>query len=61
MASKKYQGIIDSVSSHPCAFVLYSEDITEEIGTIRLKDEICACIDGSSADYFKFLRMKNDY
>lgn len=56
--SKKYFGIIDSISIHPCAFLLLNNPISCEIGIIKVKDEFCANIEGSYAD--KYMYMKND-
>lgn len=57
--SKKYIGVIDSISPSPCSFLLLSQPISEEIGLIRVGDEICCNIDGITADTWKYL--KNDY
>ncbi len=56
--SLKYQGIVESISPAPCGFLLLQDDIDEEIGVIRVKEELCANIDGLVAD--KMLYMKND-
>ena len=62
--SEVYQGIISSLSPHPCAYLIYDKDIREEIGLIRVKSEstkknVMACLmDGRSAERYKFL--KND-
>ena len=55
--SKKYQGIISSISPHPCARLVYHEDIRRKVGLISLKPKagktertICACIEGATAD-----------
>ena len=62
--SEVFIGVIDSVSPHPCANLLYSKPISEEIGLIRTgggKKPIvyCAIIDSDTAEAFKYL--KNDY
>ncbi len=63
-ASKKYQGIIMDKKKAPCAYLLYSGSIREEIGLIKCKSEstkkeyITAVIDGAIAENYKFL--KND-
>lgn len=57
--ANKYVGTIISASVHPCAHVLLNEDIREEIGVIRLGENICAMITSGEADYWKYL--KNDY
>lgn len=57
--SKKFIGVIDSISPSPCSFLLLDKPISEEIGLIKVGDEICCCIDGYTADVWKYL--KNDY
>jgi DNA polymerase III alpha subunit len=57
--SKKFIDVIDSVSPHPCANLLLSQSISEEIGVIKVGDEFCALIDSTTSDYWKYL--KNDY
>ncbi|MEE5181056.1 PHP domain-containing protein [Bacillus subtilis] len=57
--SKKFIGVIDSVSPHPCANLLMSEPISEEVGVIKVGDEYCALIDSDTSDKWKYL--KNDY
>ena len=56
--SKVYQGIIDSISPSPCSHLLLNDSISENIGVIKIKDEICVSIDGSTAESFGY--MKND-
>ena len=56
--SKKFIGVIDSISPSPCSFLLLDKPISEEIGLIKIGDEICCCIDGYTSDEWKFL--KND-
>lgn len=63
-ASKRYQGIIMDRKKAPCAYLLYSGSIREDIGLIKCKSEatkkeyITAVIDGAVAEKYKFL--KND-
>lgn len=64
-ASEQYMGVIDSISPHPCAYLLCREDIRREIGIIRLnskggkkKTVFAAFIDGATAESFGYL--KND-
>ena len=62
--SVEYQGIISSMSPHPCSYLLYQGDIRKEIGLIMLKPKqgkegkICCLMDGHWAEDYKFL--KND-
>ena len=62
--SKKYQGIIDNKSVHPCGYLVYQGDIRREIGLIKCKSEstkkeyITTVIDGYVAEEYKF--VKND-
>jgi DNA polymerase III alpha subunit len=57
--SKIFIGVIDSVSPHPCAALLLSQPISEEVGVIRVGDEYCALIDSTTSDSWNYL--KNDY
>jgi len=62
--SEKYLGVIDSVSVHPCASILYNGSIRKEIGLIMLKakggkkEYVASIIDGKWAENYKML--KND-
>lgn len=62
--SEKYLGIIDSISPHPCAYLILDKNIKEEIGIFRLKatDEngnpvYGAFIDGAMADAYGYLKQ----
>lgn len=57
--SKKFRGVIESVAPSPCSFLLSNNSISEEIGLIKVGDEICCALDGYNCDVFKYL--KNDY
>lgn len=57
--SKMFVGVIDSVSPHPCAVLLLSEPISEEVGVIKVGDEMVCLIDSGNSDKYKYL--KNDY
>ncbi|MDV3428319.1 MAG: hypothetical protein LIR50_15080 [Bacillota bacterium] len=63
--SKRFRGVIESVSPSPCSFLLYDKPISKEIGLIRVGDQskkthaLCCCMDKYSADQYKYL--KNDY
>lgn len=54
--------IVNTLTSHPCGFILFDGNIKEEFGLIKIKtggkETICACIDGKSAE--KYLFLKND-
>lgn len=63
--SEKYLGLIDSISPHPCAYLLTNADIRREIGVFRINSKtgkkgtvFAAFIDGATADAFGYL--KND-
>ena len=56
--SKMFVGVIDSVSPHPCASILLSSPISEDIGVIKVGDEMVALIDSYNSDVYKYL--KND-
>lgn len=64
-ASERYMGMIDSISPHPCAYLLCTEDIRREIGVIRINGRtgkkqpvFAAFIDGATAEQYGYL--KND-
>ena len=61
--SKKYKGIITSLSPHPCAHILSDKDLRREIGIIRVKSKsgtkdavYAAYIDGKTADNYNYLK-----
>ena len=61
--SKKYKGIITSLSPHPCAHILSDKDLRREIGIIRVKSKTgtkdavyAAYIDGKTADSYNYLK-----
>jgi DNA polymerase III alpha subunit len=55
-ASKKYVGLIDSVSPHPCAQLILNGDIRELIGVSRTSTGLICNIDGKMADKYKYLK-----
>ncbi|GLO66282.1 PHP domain-containing protein [Oceanobacillus kimchii] len=63
--SKKFIGVIDSVSPSPCAHLIMNKPISEEVGLIRTGDGkkkpfiYCSVIDSNTSDTWKYL--KNDY
>ena len=62
--SEEYQGVVTSVSPHPCGSCLYTGDMRREIGYIYVKPKgsegrICCCMDGKWAEKYGFL--KNDW
>lgn len=63
--SERYLGMIDSISPHPCAYLICQEDIRRDVGIFRInskagskKTVYAAFIDGATADSFGYL--KND-
>ena len=55
--SKAYQNIVQTITPHPCAHLVYHKDLRREIGVVRLKaktgskePQMCAYIDGTTAD-----------
>lgn len=56
--SEKYLGIVSDAKIHPCAYLLYDGDIKEEIGLVKIKENVCTVMDGLWAENYKFL--KND-
>lgn len=57
--AQDYVGIVTSWSIHPCANLVYSGNIRKEIGLVKIKDNICCCMDGHWAEECHFL--KNDF
>lgn len=64
-ASEKYLGMIDSISPHPCAYLICNNDIRREVGIFRINSKTgkkkvvyAAFIDGATADAYGYL--KND-
>lgn len=57
--SEEFVGVVDSIAPSPCSVLLYDKPISEEIGLIKVGNEICCCIDGYNSDVFKY--VKNDY
>lgn len=63
--SEKYLGMVDSISPHPCAYVVFNGDVRREFGIFRLtaktgkkKEVYAAFVDGATADGYGYL--KND-
>ena len=61
--SSTFIDVIDSISPHPCASLVYSGKISDDVGIIRTgkKNDItyCALIDSDTSDSWKYL--KNDF
>ena len=56
--SKVFRGVIESIAPSPCSFLLLDKPISEEIGLIKVGDQICCLLDGYNCDVYKYL--KND-
>jgi DNA polymerase III alpha subunit len=54
--AEKFVDTIESISPSPCSFILLNKPISEELGLLRVGDQICACIDGITADTWKYLK-----
>ena len=57
--SNKFVNSVVSVSPHPCANLLLTDNIEEELGIIKIKDKLCVPITSKESDDWKYL--KNDY
>lgn len=57
--SERFVGVIDSIAPSPCSFLLLSNPISEEVGLLKVGNEICCCLDGYYCDVYKYL--KNDF
>jgi len=56
--SADYRGLIVSWSIAPCSYLLYQGSIRKQFGLVKVKDHLCAAIDGHWAEENHFL--KND-
>lgn len=58
--SKRFVGVIESISESPCSMLLYDKPVRQELGLVRTsKDKFCCLLDGYNCDKYKYL--KNDY
>lgn len=57
--SKRFVGVIESISPSSCSVLLLDKPISEEIGLIKVGDVTCCVLDGYYCDFYKYL--KNDY
>lgn len=57
--ANKFNGVIVSSSPHPCSNILFSGDLREELGVVKVGDALCCPITSSEADEWHYL--KNDY
>ena len=57
--SKKFIGVVESISPSPCSMLLYNKPVRREVGLIKIGDMICCNLDGYNCDKYKYL--KNDY
>lgn len=57
--SKRFVGVIESVSESPCSMCLYDKPLRKELGLVRTpKGKPCCLLDGYNCDKYKYL--KND-
>lgn len=58
--SKRFRGVIESVSESPCSMLLYDKPVRKELGLVRTNAGVyCCLLDGINCDKYKYL--KNDY
>ena len=57
--SKRFIGVVESVSESPCSMLLYDKPVRRKIGIVRTKTRMCCILDGYNCDKYKYL--KNDY
>lgn len=58
--SKRFVGVIESISESPCSMLLYNKPVRKELGIVRTnKNTFCCLLDGYNCDKYKYL--KNDY
>lgn len=57
--SKRFIGVVESVSESPCSMCLYNKPIRRELGLVRTPNgKACCLLDGYNCDKYKYL--KND-
>jgi len=61
--SRKYLGLVNTITPHPCAFLLFTDDdVRRQFGLLKIKtgnvEHLCANVDGLFAEKYKLL--KND-
>src|SRR5258706_80967 len=63
LESRKYIGLVNSLTIHPCGYLLADFDLRKEFGLIKIKtgnvEHICVACDGLFAEQYKLL--KNDF
>lgn len=58
--SKRFIGVVESISESPCSMLLYDKPVRKELGLVRTsKGKLCCLLDGYNCDKYKYL--KNDY
>lgn len=64
LMSEKYLGMIDSISPHPCAYLICNQDIRREIGIYRINSKTgkkkivyAAFVDGATAEANGYLKL----
>ena len=57
--SKRFIGVVESVSESPCSMLLYDKPVRRELGLVHTTDKSCCLLDGYNCDKYKYL--KNDY
>lgn len=58
--SKRFIGVVESISESPCSMLLYDHPVRKELGLVRTsKGKYCCLLDGYNCDKYKYL--KNDY
>jgi len=56
--SKRFIGVVESVSESPCSMLLYDKPVRRELGLVHTTDKACCLLDGYNCDKYKYL--KND-
>ena len=57
--SKRFIGVVESVSESPCSMLIYDKPVRKELGLVRTsKGKLCCLLDGYNCDKYKYL--KND-
>ena len=51
--SKRFVGVVESISESPCSMVLYNKPVRKELGLIHTKEKMCCLLDGYNCDKYK--------
>ena len=51
-----FRSVIENIKPHPCGTLVSPDDLIDNVGLIKIKDKICAAIEGSTAEKLGYLK-----